>query len=236
MPKLFVFRGRRKEGSYDLDKKRITIGRGDESDIRLDNPLVSRSHARVAFVDGKWRVEDLATANGLWLNGERVTTADLQIGDTIEIGHHVLVFESPTAYLAGIDTLPGGRQGQALESESTTILPPMEMESIQSKVKLRMRTHVAFEDGGRRREILLEKEAYVLGFSEECDIRLPGASILSKQLATLERAGAGWSIAGITSLAPLRVNGEKVARKQLSDGDEIVVKGVSVTYHAALMS
>ncbi len=230
MPKLFVFRGRRKEASHDLDKKRIVVGRSEDADVRIDNPLVSRRHALLSYEGGRWQVEDLATSNGLWVNGKRVMTADLKIGDTLEIGHHVLVFESPTAYLAGIDTIPGGR-AQGGESEATTVLPPSEVESIQKRVRERMQTHLVYEDGGRRKEVRLTKASYVIGFSDDCDIRLPGSALLAKQVARIERAGGAWRIEGLTALAPVRVNGEKVSGQALRDGDEVTVKGVSFRFH-----
>jgi pSer/pThr/pTyr-binding forkhead associated (FHA) protein len=233
MPKLFVFRGRRKEASHDLDKKRIVIGRAEDADVCLDNPLVSRRHALVSFENGGWRVEDLATSNGLWVNGKRVMTSDLQIGDTIEIGSHVLVFESPTAYLAGIDTIPGGRKGDQ-EGEATTVLPPTEVEHIQQRVRERMRTHIAYDDRGRRREVYLEKAEYTVGFTVDCDIRLPGNPMLVKHVTRIKRVGEDWKLEAVAALAPVRVNGIKVSEHLLRDGDEVVVKGVSFTYHAAL--
>jgi pSer/pThr/pTyr-binding forkhead associated (FHA) protein len=234
MPKIFVFRGRRKEASIDLDKKRFVIGRGDDVDIRLDNPLVSRRHAVIAFEDGRWRVEDLATTNGLWVNSKRVMSADLRIGDTIEIGHHVLVFESPVAYLAAIDTIPAGR-GLPSHEESTTFLPPSEVADIQERVKNRMRTHIAFEANGRKQEIPLTRSSYLLGFSDECDVRLPGSPLLAKRVARIERVGGGWAVEALTNLAPVRVNGRKISTKNLRDGDVILVKGVSVWFHGAVV-
>ncbi len=234
MPKLFVFRGRRKEASHDLDKKRIVVGRGDDTDVRIDNPLVSRKHALISFERGGWRVEDLATSNGLWVNGSRVMSADLQIGDTIEIGHHVLVFESPTAYLASIDTIPGGRAPEG-EPEATTVLPPSEVEHIQQRVKDRMKTHVVFDDGGRRKEVPLTKASYLVGFSDGCDICLPGSPLLAKQVAKITREGGGWKVEALSSLSPIRVNGDKVPDAPLRDGDEVTVKGVSFTFHGTVV-
>ena len=230
MPKLYVFRGRRKEASYDLDRKRFVVGRGDDVDIRLDNPLVSRRHAVISFEGGRWRVEELATANGLWVNSVRVTTSDLAIGDTIEIGHHTLVFESPGAYLAAIDTIPGGFTAPT-EDESTTVLPPSEVAGIQKRVRERLKTHLVFLADGRRREFPLEGASYVVGFSDDCDVRLPGSPLLGKQAARVARIDGDWTLQALSALTPVRIDGVKIGSHPLRDGDQFVIKGVAVTFH-----
>jgi S-DNA-T family DNA segregation ATPase FtsK/SpoIIIE len=68
------------------------IGRAPESDLRLDDPEVSRRHARVsAAADGSALVEDLGSANGTFVNHNRVFgTARLDPGDEVLIGVTVI--------------------------------------------------------------------------------------------------------------------------------------------------
>jgi pSer/pThr/pTyr-binding forkhead associated (FHA) protein len=59
------------------------IGRGPECDVRLDDPLVSRRHARVVGT----AIEDLGSANGLFLNSRRSEgVTPLRVGDVIQLG------------------------------------------------------------------------------------------------------------------------------------------------------
>ena len=63
------------------------IGRGGGCDVRLDDPLVSRRHAVVVTRDGDTRIEDLGSANGLYINGSRCgRTGTLRAGDVVQLG------------------------------------------------------------------------------------------------------------------------------------------------------
>jgi len=57
--------------------RNFTIGRSKDCDIQLDDPLVSLRHARVVWDRDQWRVEDLQSKNGTYLNGARIQNAVL---------------------------------------------------------------------------------------------------------------------------------------------------------------
>jgi CRP-like cAMP-binding protein len=63
-----------------------TIGRSADNTITLPDPTTSRNHARVILTDGKWVVEDLGSANGILIAGQRVKRVVLKSGDTFKIG------------------------------------------------------------------------------------------------------------------------------------------------------
>jgi CRP-like cAMP-binding protein len=63
-----------------------TIGRSADNTITLPDPTTSRNHARVVFTDGKWVVEDLGSANGILIGGQRLKRVVLKSGDTFKIG------------------------------------------------------------------------------------------------------------------------------------------------------
>jgi pSer/pThr/pTyr-binding forkhead associated (FHA) protein len=62
------------------------IGRSPDSTIRIQDPVVSRHHARVSCQDGIWAVEDLGSANGIFFDGNRVDKMVLTPGDAFQIG------------------------------------------------------------------------------------------------------------------------------------------------------
>ena len=70
------------------------IGRAKRSDIRINFPSVSRSHAILSRDEaGTWRVNPLNHSSGVLLNGQRtLTTADLHPGDSIAVGGVELFF------------------------------------------------------------------------------------------------------------------------------------------------
>jgi ABC transport system ATP-binding/permease protein len=80
----------------------LTLGRGPDAGLRLDSPIVSRAHARLATRQGALAVEDLGSANGTFHNGERVSAAALHAGDRLVIGPFVL--EIGTTSLRVLDT------------------------------------------------------------------------------------------------------------------------------------
>jgi pSer/pThr/pTyr-binding forkhead associated (FHA) protein len=63
------------------------IGRGRACDVRLDDPLVSRRHARMLGSEVGTGIEDLGSANGVFVNGERSSgITPLHPGDIIQLG------------------------------------------------------------------------------------------------------------------------------------------------------
>lgn len=77
-----------KEGEtfYISEGEQLVIGRDTSTDMQLEEPGISRSHARVRLVRGRAIVEDLKSSNGTQVNGNRVETAHLEDGDLIQIG------------------------------------------------------------------------------------------------------------------------------------------------------
>ena len=66
-----------------------SIGRSLKNDIVAGDLLVSRHHADIHVSQGKVEIIDLGSANGTFVNGQRVTRAVLTRGDVIAIGHHL---------------------------------------------------------------------------------------------------------------------------------------------------
>ncbi len=67
-------------------KEDLLIGRGPGCDVALHNVTVSRRHARLVFRDGAWVIQDLASRNGITVNGTRVGRCQLQPGDRVGLG------------------------------------------------------------------------------------------------------------------------------------------------------
>jgi FHA domain len=74
------------EKSYPMRQLVMTIGRSDQCDISVKDGSMSGRHCEVSKINGEIRVKDLGSANGIWLNGERITDAELFDGDVIRLG------------------------------------------------------------------------------------------------------------------------------------------------------
>ncbi len=70
-----------------MRQSETTIGRSPDCHITIEDPLVSREHARLILADGEASVADLGSRNGTLVNGERITgLRALRDGDRIRIG------------------------------------------------------------------------------------------------------------------------------------------------------
>ena len=78
----------------ETDKNEITIGRGANNDIQIDNLAVSNNHAKLLKQQGNYRVEDLKSTNGTYLNDISIQKANLSPNDIVTIGKHSLQIKS----------------------------------------------------------------------------------------------------------------------------------------------
>lgn len=89
---LVVRRGPNAGTKFLLDKDATTIGRHPDSDIFLDDITVSRRHAEISREAGAYRVRDVGSLNGTYLNRERIEEVTLASGDVLQIGKFKLVY------------------------------------------------------------------------------------------------------------------------------------------------
>jgi len=72
------------------------IGRSSDASVTLEDPEVSRNHARVSKSDlGAYLLEDLGSKNGTQVNGLPITRHLLSFGDKIQVGPHVMLLFAP---------------------------------------------------------------------------------------------------------------------------------------------
>jgi hypothetical protein len=62
------------------------IGREHDCAVRVEDAHVSRKHVMVSFEDGRWRLRDQRSGNGVFVNGQRVETASIDNALTIRLG------------------------------------------------------------------------------------------------------------------------------------------------------
>jgi ABC-type multidrug transport system ATPase subunit len=95
--------GRGESASFEIQERSLTdlgengqdirIGRTADNDIVFASPLVSRHHAVIEKTGNGFRLRDLGSVNGTYLNGVPVRTADLSDGDEVWVGDERLVFD-----------------------------------------------------------------------------------------------------------------------------------------------
>ncbi|MCQ2736615.1 MAG: FHA domain-containing protein [bacterium] len=74
------------KSGYPLKKNRILIGRDVKCDIMLNDESLSRQHAEIIKTENGYRLSDMNSKNGVFVNNQRVSDHYLQNGDLIMLG------------------------------------------------------------------------------------------------------------------------------------------------------
>jgi signal transduction histidine kinase/pSer/pThr/pTyr-binding forkhead associated (FHA) protein len=93
LARLLVIKGADEGKQFDLPERSAGIGRDRASTVCLHDTEVSRRHAEIGPTnDGGFRLRDMGSANGTFVNTRTITEAALNSGDHIQIGQTILVF------------------------------------------------------------------------------------------------------------------------------------------------
>src|SRR5437868_1203848 len=94
-PKVARFWIRLRATEINLPVGEVLIGRGPECFLRIDEPAVSRRHARLRISSDQVLLEDLGSRNGSQVNGVHIETpVRLTTGDHIQVGSQEFTLES----------------------------------------------------------------------------------------------------------------------------------------------
>lgn len=94
---------------FRLQAERTRVGRGKGNDISLSQPDISQEHARIVRASGEWRVVDLNSTNGTFVNGARVNQSLLQYGDQVAFGPASFIFAPGGMSTEAVRALRNGR-------------------------------------------------------------------------------------------------------------------------------
>src|SRR5689334_21287181 len=85
-------------------KDRLRVGRASDCDVCLAHPMVSRHHALLERLsDGRLRLTDLESSNGITVNGVRITQPTI-VGDNVSIGIGPFLFTPRHGQLNTVDS------------------------------------------------------------------------------------------------------------------------------------
>jgi pSer/pThr/pTyr-binding forkhead associated (FHA) protein len=77
-----------------LSTSGASLGRAQDNDVHVPDEHASRHHARIDVQQGAYVISDLGSANGTFVNNQRIQRQALRDGDEIRIGDTVLRFRS----------------------------------------------------------------------------------------------------------------------------------------------
>jgi len=101
----------------------LVVGRGEECDVSINHPSVSRVHAEIQPLgDGRYEIVDRESANGVRVNGVELPRTLLDARDVIELGDVILKFiPAGDIYVPGADE---SQQASALTLGASSLVPP----------------------------------------------------------------------------------------------------------------
>lgn len=78
-------------GIHEIESSAIAIGRSTECDLQLPDAFVSRTHASISVTESSFRIRDLRSENGVYVNGLRISReTPLREGDEIYIKPYLI--------------------------------------------------------------------------------------------------------------------------------------------------
>ena len=92
MASLFVIQGADQGKRFEFKTSPVPLGRDNSNAIRLHDTEVSRRHAEIRLEDEAYRIVDLGSANGTFVNGHLVDQAPLHTGDRLQLGQTVMLY------------------------------------------------------------------------------------------------------------------------------------------------
>jgi pSer/pThr/pTyr-binding forkhead associated (FHA) protein len=197
-----------------VNKDRLGVGRNPANQIVVDDPSVSREHAAIVPVGNDHILEDLASANGTFVNGTRMSRRILQNGDVVEFGAFSLRYLNlKTATEVELD------RTMLIEgiAEAQTGLPA---DGAALPVPRTRTTRINFPNGrvhlftGPRAGTTIELDRVVARFGKS-----------AHRSAVLVRRPHGYFLVHVEGRRTPRVNGQPAGKdaRRVNDGDVIEV-------------
>jgi pSer/pThr/pTyr-binding forkhead associated (FHA) protein len=122
---LEIVRGPFAGACFQVERAVCSIGRGEESDVRVRDDTVSTTHATLLRKQGAWFVVDLRSMNGTFVDGSRVSgERELHPGACVRVGAVELVFRSIDAAEQAIAGSPRRSVWQRLRAVLRSLAPP----------------------------------------------------------------------------------------------------------------
>jgi pSer/pThr/pTyr-binding forkhead associated (FHA) protein/ABC-type multidrug transport system ATPase subunit len=207
-----------------LADRPLVFGREETADVVVNQNGVSRQHARLTRETTGYRIEDLGSRNGTYVNDNRIQSPQLLAdGDRVRLGPEVVlrVELAPKADATVLVPDKGALQQRPSSQATTPVVERAQSVGTQPSPPRPGRLSIATPDGQTTDKTLAADEI-TLGRSNENDIVL-NAPIVSRRHLRLRRQGSTYMLIVESKIAnPVFVNGEQVRDQQLlQDGDTV---------------
>jgi len=118
---------------FSMEKAVINIGRRMENDLVIDDPRVSRNHAQLRAVNGRYVIFDLNSTGGTYVNSQRAHQSVLYPGDVISLAGVPLIYgqDNPPQRADINETTPTTSERSSAERPTALLRDTADLEDVK---------------------------------------------------------------------------------------------------------
>lgn len=216
------------------DGEKVSIGRGKEADITIDNTAISRKHISIESTAGIYLVSDLGSTNGSFVNNQKVSeNVPVSDADQIEFGKFRLLAASNVDIDA---TIADSISANIMDlDEETVFVTSSHATTPQTQENPAFGENTAkltvLNGNATPRDIsLADKNSIKIGKAPKCDIVIPGFFVAKAQFYVFKR-NSNYIIVPQKSWVGTFVNNSKISEElTLRNRDIIKVRNTSIRF------
>ncbi len=212
--------------------QKITIGRGKECDVTIDNTAISRQHVSLSYNGSIYFVSDLGSTNGTFVNGKKISLDEpTSEQDSIFFGKFNLVHTSDQDHA---ERVAASVSTDLMDMEDETIFIN-KAQSAPQKKQFKPRNSdprlIVLKGPGSPKELSLTGSSSIkIGKDSTCDIIVSGWFVAPAQCYIIKRE-AEYCIVPQKSWAGTFVNNNKIKTEcTLRKGDIIKIKNTTIRF------
>jgi ABC-type multidrug transport system ATPase subunit len=208
-PELHFRSGERVGLVYTVEQPRVLLGRADDCDITFTNLEISRHHVEIRRIGDECLLLDQDSRRGTFVNGRRVKSHPLRMGDEILIAGILIEYRVRFEASAQVDALPEPAPEPSTD-RSRRQLTTVRFRN-QPLTRIPLEANGGGTDGARQ---------ITVGRQPDRDICIEHP-LMSRRHAVLLRDAEGWSVIDAKSRNGTFVNGHAVIQARLQRGDRV---------------
>ncbi len=206
------------------------IGRDADADISIQLPYVSRRHVQLSLQNDQLQIKDLSSANGTYVNNEKVAEAPLNDGDEIRLDDFKFKVIFTGTHETKAKPKPTHIRVPSAKSEPTSKYPtPPSIDGTE----LIKEDEVAFFHGKdpsvRGKVYEVKSSGSPIGRMLGHHLSRDDSSVSARHVEVFKK-GRFWSIKNNGAANGLIVNGRMTTRATLVDGDEVTIGGMALIF------
>jgi len=210
----------------------VSIGRGQDCNITIDNTAISRQHVSLALNGGIYFVSDLGSTNGTFVNGKRVSKDEpVSENDNIEFGKFTLSISqedenNKVSSSVSADTLDMDDETVFVSKKHAPASPAKRFKPRKAGPYLKV-----LQGNASPTELALEgKSSIKIGKDSSCDLILSGWLIAQAQCYIIKR-DKGYYLVPQKSWAGTFINDTKISsERMLRTGDIIKIRQLIIRF------